>query len=167
MPDTVHIAAPIICPEQQVENAWIDYNGHMNMAFYNVAFDRGVDHFFDLLGIGAAYAASGQGSCFVLEAHVTYLQELKLGDPLRIELQVIAHDHKRIHFFENMFHATDGYLAATSEQMTLHVDLRTRRSAPFPEAVQTSLGRLMATHSKLERPPQLGHVINVPIRPTP
>ena len=34
----------IVCPEQRVEPAWIDYNGHMNMAYYNLAFDRALDH---------------------------------------------------------------------------------------------------------------------------
>lgn len=88
--------APIICPPAQVESDWIDYNGHMNMAFYNVVFDRGLDAIFDLLGVGEAYARTG-GSCFTVEAHVTYIQELNEHDPLRVEYQLLGYDTKRIH----------------------------------------------------------------------
>ena len=38
-----------------VEPDWVDYNGHMNLAFYVLAFDRATDHFYDQLGIGIAY----------------------------------------------------------------------------------------------------------------
>ncbi len=154
--------APLICPEQQVEQDWIDYNGHMNMAFYNVVFDRGVDHLFDLCGIGAEYAASGAGSCFTLEVHVTYIQELMLGDPIRVELQLLDYDSKRMHFFEQMYHAREGYLAATAEQITMHVDMQNRRSAPFPAGALQRIEAFMAAHRGLERPPQVGHVIGIP-----
>jgi acyl-CoA thioester hydrolase len=60
-----------------------------------------------------------------------------------------------------MYHATAGYLAATSEQLALHVDLTTRRSAAFPEAVQTRLGALMTLHGSLERPAQVGRVMGI------
>ena len=162
MTETAQANTPLICPEQRVEQAWIDYNGHMNMAFYNVVFDRGVDHLFDLCGVGADYAAEGVGTCFTLEVHVTYLQELMLGDPIRVELQLLDYDSKRMHFFEQMYHAEEGYLAATSEQITMHVDMQTRRSAPFPAQALQHIEALTAAHRGLQRPPQVGHVIAIP-----
>ena len=60
------VEAPLICPRERVIEDWIDYNGHLNMAYYNVIFDHGVDHFYDLLNVGEAYASSGVGSCFYL-----------------------------------------------------------------------------------------------------
>ncbi len=39
----------------RVEPQWIDYNGHLNMAYYNVLFDRCVDEAYELLGIGQHY----------------------------------------------------------------------------------------------------------------
>jgi acyl-CoA thioester hydrolase len=152
-------AAPITCPIQTVEATWIDYNGHMNMAFYHLAFDRALDHVYDELGIGAAYLQSGGGSCFTAEVHVCYLQELMLGDPLRITFQLLDCDAKRLHFFESMYHAEQGYLAATSEQMALHVDMTSRRTAPFPGPVQSRLHTLLASHRLLERPALAGRVI--------
>ena len=162
MTDTLDSGAPLICPTQQVEEAWIDYNGHMNMAFYNVVFDRGVDHLFDMIGIGTDYAEGGVGSCFTLEVHVSYIQEVGRGDPLRVELQMLDYDSKRLHFFEQMYHATEGYLAATSEQISMHVDMQSRRSAPFPQPAMAKIAAIMDAHRGLERPPQVGHVIAIP-----
>jgi acyl-CoA thioester hydrolase len=153
--------APILCPDQTVETAWIDYNGHMNMAFYNLAFDRALDYVYDRLGIGAEYVSSGGGSCFTAEIHVNYLQELLEGDPIRVTFQLLDWDAKRLHFFEHMYHGRDGYLAATSEQLALHVDMASRRTAPFPAAVQTRLAELMTAHEALPRPPQVGRVMGI------
>jgi acyl-CoA thioester hydrolase len=152
---------PIVCPDQQVEAAWIDYNGHMNMAFYNLAFDRALDHVYDRLGIGADYVRDQGGSCFTAEIHVNYVQELLLGDPIRVTFQLLDWDAKRLHFFESMYHGTEGYLAATSEQLALHVDMSTRRTAPLPATVQAALTAMLAEHAQLPRPAQVGRVIGI------
>ncbi len=116
---------------------------------------------YDDLGIGADYAKTEGGSCFALEVHVTYLQELVLGDPIKVTFQLLNWDAKRVHFFEQMYHADKGYLAATSEQIGLHVDMQERKSKPFPADVQAKLGALMALHENLATPPQVGHVIGI------
>ncbi len=154
-------AAPLICPTRTVEEAWIDYNGHMNMAYYSLVFDQALDHVFDLLGIGAAYVREQQGSCFSMEAHITYLQEVQLGDPLRIEFQLLDWDSKRLHYFERMYHASKGYLAATSEQICMHVDMRSRRSAAFPEAIANDIAALAEAHKHLPKDAQVGHRIGI------
>ncbi len=153
--------APIVCPPERVLEDWIDYNGHLNMAYYNVIFDRGVDHFFDLLNIGADYAASGAGSCFTLEVHLHYIQELKLDDAVEVRLQLLDFDHKRLHFFQEMYHCEQGYLAATSEQITLHVDMNSRRSAAFPASVLAQLDVLFSAHKALPQSERIGHVIGI------
>ena len=89
MPSNPLEPAPLVSPTQTVIEDWIDYNGHLNMAFYNVIFDRAVDHFYDLLGVGAQYAGSGAGSCFTMEIHVHYLNEVSLDDELELHLQLL------------------------------------------------------------------------------
>ncbi len=153
--------SPIVCPSMNVNKEWIDYNGHMNMAYYSLVFDKCVDFVYDDLGIGVDYAKTEGGSCFALEVHVTYLQELVLDDPVKVTFQLLDWDTKRLHFFEQMYHAEDGYLAATSEQIALHVDMGERKSKPLPEAVQTRLDALMGLHEGLAKPPQVGHVIGI------
>jgi acyl-CoA thioester hydrolase len=156
------MAAPFVCPDRRVERAWIDYNGHMNMAYYNLVFDQALDRVFDELGIGAAYVQHGGGSCFTVEIHVTYIQELKLGDPMRLTFQLLDWYEKRLHFFGAMYHAQEGYLAATSEQLSLHVDMNTRKAGPLPPAAQQRIAEMMQAHRHLEVPPQVGHVMRIP-----
>ncbi len=154
--------SPYLCTERRVEPAWIDYNGHMNMAYYNVVFDQALDQVFDELGIGAAYVRDGGGSCFTVEIHVTYEQELKLGDPIRVTFQLLDWDEKRLHFFGEMYHAEAGYLAATSEQMSLHVDMATRKAGPLPVYAQGRITLMMLQHRQLATPAQVGHVMKIP-----
>ena len=158
---TQRLDVPITCPPETVIEDWIDFNGHLNMAFYNVIFDHALDHLYDYLGIGKAYAESGIGSCFTLEAHINYLNELSLGDEVGVKLRLIDCDSKRIHIFEEMYNLEEGYLAATSEQIGVHVDMQTRKSSPFPEEVRISLANLMEEHSLLAKPEQLGHQIGI------
>ena len=153
--------APIICPDQSVEPEWIDYNGHLNMAYYNVLFDRSVDHFYDLLGVGIDYTRAAIGSCFSLEVHVSYLSEITADESVRITLQLLDHDEKRLHFIQQMSKAKSGELAATSEQLALHIDMQARRAAPFPDAVRERIQALSAAHAGLAAPDQVGRVIGI------
>lgn len=153
--------APFRSAPKHVLPEWIDYNGHLNMAYYHVIFDRGVDHFFDYLGVGSVYARSGAGSCFSMEVHVNYLNEVALHDEVEVRLQLLDFDSKRLHFFQEMYHKKEGYLAATSEQLSLHIDMQTRRTAAFPDTVLATLERAMAKHRELPTPPQVGRVIGI------
>ena len=47
--------APFVSSIMRVDPARIDYTGHLNMAYYNVLFDRAVDEAYELLGIGPGY----------------------------------------------------------------------------------------------------------------
>ena len=135
--------APFVSSLMRVEPAWIDYNGHLNMAYYNVLFDRAVDEVFELLGCGADYVKKGF-STFTAEVHVRYLRELKEGDPVRVTFQLLDYDAKRMHYFEQLFHAEEGWVSATSENMSLHVDMAAKKTAPFPAEVTRRLIQMKA-----------------------
>ena len=140
---------------------WIDYNGHMNVAYYVLAFDRATDRIFDYLGIGEAYRRATHHSIFALEAHVTYERELRLGDEFEIATRLIDADRKRLHLFHAMTRATDGELSATIEVMGLHVDMAGPRSAPLPDGAYAKVEALLAEHRLLPPPPQLGRKIGI------
>jgi acyl-CoA thioester hydrolase len=142
-----------------VQPDWIDYNGHMNVAFYVLAFDKATDKLLDHLGLGEAYRRGSNRSIYVLEAHVTYERELKLGEPLTVETQLVDADAKRLHFFHRMTHGSQGYLAATNELLGLHVDLAGPRAMEMPPAARAEIERVLAEHRRLPRPPQLGRQI--------
>lgn len=150
---------PLALYRAAVPPDWIDYNGHMNVAYYVLAFDRGTDRLLDHLGLGGAYRRATSHSMFVLEAHVTYERELKAGDPIAVTTQLIDADHRRLHIFHRLYHESAGYLAATNELLALHVDLAGPRAADMPAIAQTVVARLIAAHRKLPAPPQLGRRI--------
>jgi acyl-CoA thioester hydrolase len=153
--------APFVSSVRQIEPQWIDYNGHFNMAYYNVLFDQAGDETFDAIGLGAAYVKKTNCSFFTLVAHVTYLRELHQGDTVRIETQFLDYDSKRIHYFEQMRHATDGWIAGTSELIVIHVDMNIRKSAPFPPDVLANIKTMHAAHASLPIPAQVGHKIGI------
>lgn len=154
-------AMPFEAPLRKVESQWIDLNGHMNMAYYNLLFDEALDSLFNEIGVGWDYTQQGTGSCFTAEIHVTYVDELKEGDPVRITYQLLDWDEKRLHVFAHMYHGSENYLAATSEQMCIHVDMKTRRAAPMPATAQDNARRIATAHKGLDRPEQVGHVIGI------
>lgn len=156
--------APFVSSTMAVEPQWIDYNGHLNMAYYNVLFDRAVDEAYGLIGIGQAYLKRHKHSTFTAEAHVRYLREIHEGDPVRVTFQLLAYDAKRIHYFEQLFHATEGWVSATSENMTLHVDMTARKVAPFPDSVLRRLAAMRAAHERLPVPEAAGRRIAMPER---
>ena len=142
----------------QVEPDWIDYNGHLNMAYYNVLFDRGVDGAFEAFGLGPDYKEATNHSTFVAEAHVRYERELHAGDRVRVTFRILDHGPKRVHSWQEIVHE-DGWVAATSENMTLHVDLSGPRVAPFPEAVRGRIEAMAKSHAALPRPERAGRPV--------
>ena len=154
--------APFVSSVMEVEPGWIDYNGHMNMAYYNVLFDRAVDEAYELLGIGPAYLQQRRHSTFAAEVHLRYLRELHAGDPVRVTFQLLGHDSKRMHFFEQLFHARESWMSATSENMSLHVDMDARKTVPFPADIAARIAQMQASHAMLPRPEAAGRRIAMP-----
>ena len=58
-----------------------------------------------------------------------------------------------------MLHTSENWVAATSENMTLHVDMAAKKVAPFPESVMGMLARMKAAHAELSRPDGAGRRI--------
>ena len=147
--------------EASVLPEWIDYNGHMNVAYYVLAFDNATDRLLDGLGLGQNYIETFNSSFFVVEAHVNYLAEVVEGTPLRFTIHMLDHDDKRLHFFTRMYHRDEGFLAATSEWLGVHIDMDKRRSSAIPEDRLASLAALKADHEGLPWPEQAGRKIGI------
>jgi acyl-CoA thioester hydrolase len=156
--------APFVSSIMRVEPAWIDYNGHLNMAFYNLLIDRAVDEAFEMVGLGQDYVTERNASYFTAEAHVRYVRELKVQAPVRTSIQLLDYDDKRIRFFCELHHAVEGWLSATSEQLALHVDLATRRVSPWPDDILERLAAMKAAHAALPAPEMAGRGIALKAR---
>jgi len=152
---------PLSLHTETVREAWIDYNGHMNVAYYVLTFDNATDAFFDHIGLDAGYRARTNCTTFAVEGHITYDREVKLGDPLRFTTQLLGFDQKRIHFFHCMYHADEGYLASTTELMSLHVDAVARKTTPLHAEIMDNLAALWETQKQIPRPPQVGRSLSL------
>jgi acyl-CoA thioester hydrolase len=155
------VDTPLCLHRGVIEPEWIDYNGHMNVAYYVLVFDRGTDGFLDYLGMDRAYRQHSGNSTYVLESHITYERELKEGEPYRVTTQLLDWDAKRLHYFERLHREPDGMLAATTEILLTHMDMGSVRAAPMPANLQSNVAAVMRAHGEIPRPPQAGRVIGI------
>ena len=160
LPELV-IRAPLDIHRSTVLPEWVDWNGHMNVAFYGTAFDQASGAFMRNIGLGRRYVDNKLGMTFVLETHVTYDREVRGGAPLRFTTHLLARDAKKVHLFHEMFHAEQSYLAATNEVIVMNIDYATRRSAPWPAPVAERLETLWESHKNLPRPLKAGRVMGL------
>ncbi len=156
--------APFVSSVMRIEPQWIDYNGHLNVAYYNVLFDRAIDEVFELIGLGPDYLKQRGHSTMVAETHVRYLREVHQDTLLRVTVQLLDYDAKRIHFYEELLHATENWLSATCESMTLHVDMTARKVAAFPANVMRALDKMKAAHAVLPWPKGAGRRVAMPAK---
>lgn len=154
------IETPFAAGSAVVLPEWIDNNGHMNVGYYHVAFDQASDPFFEWLGLTPEFRKRTNCSTFALESHLTFVRELREGAPLRVEARLLEFDHKRIHFYSEMFHGTEGWLAATFESLGVYVDMSKRRTTTMPPELLQRLEEVYHAHLSLPKPWQVGHVIS-------
>ena len=154
--------APFRSALMALEPAWIDYNGHLNLAYYHVLFDRGIDGLFDAVGLGEAYRAARGMTTFSVETHVCYLREVPPGSRVSVTSQIVGLDAKRLHVFQEMLHE-DGWRAATLESLSLSIDQsgEAPKAAPFPADVHARIAAMAADHALLPRPDRLGRRISM------
>lgn len=151
----------LVIHRSAVRPDWIDYNGHMNVAYYVLAFDHAVDALFDFVGLTPAYRQQHQVSTFALETHVCYLREVTLGDPLRFEIQMLDVDEKRFHYLNHMYHDETGDLCATAEWISAHMDMTSRRMAPFRPDIAARFAEIWDAHKEMPRPDYAGRTIAI------
>jgi acyl-CoA thioester hydrolase len=158
------IEAPFLVEGLTVLPEWIDTNGHLNIAYYLRAFDLAFDRVYERFGFEHGMITKQQASTFAAEMHLSFKRELFEGMPLRITTQLVAFDAKRCHFLQAMYHAEEGYLAATVEWLILYIDMTQRRVATMPASLQAHLARVLEAHRNLPLPGPVGRGIAIPQR---
>ena len=142
-------AAPLVLHRAIVLPEWVDYNGHMNEAYYVLVFGYTTDAFLDLIGMDAAYRERTRTSLYTVEGHIAYLAEIPLGIDLAVATTLVAADTKRVHLFHEMRRVSDGAMLATYELLTLHVDQKGPRVSPMPAAILGKVNSLAERHRPL------------------
>ena len=162
-----------------VKPEWIDYNGHMNVAYYVLAFDEADDQsMYRRLNLTDSFRQRTQMSTMTAEAHIRYLSEVVEGEVFRCYSQLVDYDTKRWHEIQYMVRGDtpDGDdpflmdptslakedLVATHEVMALSVDLSSRRVSPWHEETLDRLHAVWQEHKQLSKPDWLGKTIGIP-----
>ncbi|PIE14575.1 MAG: thioesterase [Rhodobacterales bacterium] len=151
---------PFTSARMRVEPQWIDYNGHLNMAYYHVLLDRGVDQLWEQLGFGSDYTKRTGHTTFSAEYHIRYLREIHEGDSVRATFQLLDHTDRSFHFYQELIHS-DGWVSAAGEGVGLHIDQSGPRVAPMPDEIHTRFQTLMKDHSALPRPEMVGKPMGI------
>ncbi len=160
LPWTGEIAAPLALFETEVRPDWIDEFGHVNIAHYLTICDHANWAFWNWINAPeGTMEARGGHEYVIVENHVTYLDELALGTPLRVETRLLGHDAKRYILFHHVLKAESGTLAATNEAKVLGFDLRQRRPEPWRPVVAERLALIAEAHAALPIPPEAGRGI--------
>ena len=151
----------LVVHRSAVQPEWIDYNGHMNVAYYLLAFDLALDALFDRIGLTQPYHETHGVSTFALEVHLSYIREVRLEDPLRFEVQMLDLDEKRFHLLIYMVDDRTGDLCAAAEWISAHMDMTSRRMAPFRDDLRVPLERIRDAHRDMPWPDHAGRKIGI------
>jgi carnitine 3-dehydrogenase len=158
--DDAVIEAPLRLHETTALPEWMDYNDRMSESCFLLAFGDSADVFFRYIGIDEAYRAAGH-SLYTSQTHLHHRQEVALGEPLVMTLQVLDLDRRRLHIYHEMRHGETGALIAMAEQLLVHVDMEAGRSADMPEDLHAHVAAIREAHAVLPQPAVVGHPIAI------
>ena len=139
---------PFHISDQTIKKEWIDYNNHMNMAYYVLVFDEVWEIILQKFKMGENSAKTSNMSTMVVETHTTYNNEVKLGDEVEINLTFFDHDKKRLHFKMEMIEKSSKKLSATIEMLSLYIDLKQRKVAEFEQEKIEIMDHFIATNKE-------------------
>ena len=115
----------------KIINEWTDYNGHMNLAFYILVFDKGAEKILSKFKMGEQSAKTTKKSTMAVESHTTYNNEVKENEEVDVHLSYFDHDKKRLHYKLEMYEKSKNILSSTTEVLSLYIDLNIRKVAEF------------------------------------
>ncbi len=115
----------------KIINEWTDYNGHMNLAFYILVFDKGAEKILSKFKMGEQSAKTTKKSTMAVESHTTYNNEVKENEEVDVYLSYFDHDKKRLHYKLEMYEKSKNILSATTEVLSLYIDLNLRKVTEF------------------------------------
>ena len=118
---------------KKIIKEWTDYNAHMNLSYYILVFDLGAEVILSKFKMGEQSAKTTKKSTMVVETHTTYNNEVKEGDEVDVFLSHFDHDNKRLHYKLEMYDKNKNVLSATTEVLSLYIDLSIRKVAELEE----------------------------------
>jgi len=123
----------VLLTTKKIIKEWTDYNNHMNLSYYILVFDKGAEVFLSKFKMGEHSAKTTKKSTMVVETHTTYNNEVKENEYVDVFLTHFNHDKKRLHYKLEMYEKTKNTLSATTEVLSLYIDLNLRKVTEFED----------------------------------
>ncbi|MBI29138.1 MAG: thioesterase [Pelagibacteraceae bacterium] len=139
----------------RVRSEWTDYNGHMNLAYYIHLFDTAWETMLQRFQMGEDSAKLEKKTTFAVESHTTYDQEVRVGEEVDMNLIFIDFDKKRIVYKLEMINKEKKYLAATSEVLSVYVDLSIRKVVEFEKEKASLISEFIENNKNEFKPGEL------------
>ena len=116
---------------EKIIKEWVDYNNHLNMAYYVLIFDQACEVLLEKFKIGAESAKREKRSTMVVETNTKYISEVKEGNEVDTMLTFFDHDKKRLHLKLEIIEKKTKKVSASIEWLSLYVNLETRKVTEF------------------------------------
>jgi acyl-CoA thioester hydrolase len=152
-----------VCLRRTIPTEYLDLNHHMNMRWYVALFDDAGDTLHDHLGLTREFRqASGTGT-MDLEHHTWFINEVMAGSQIGVYARMVARSAKMIHYLMFMVNESTGKVAAHFECVNALVDLRARKTAPYPAEILARIDAMLAEQSRLAWAPPISGAMRVAI----
>jgi acyl-CoA thioester hydrolase len=155
---TTNTFRPIL--QELVRKEWVDFNGHMNDAAYAHVFSISCNKLLEHIGLNSEDSGINIFSIFTLENHICYYRETRIGELLFIKVGIVDYDIKRLHSFFIMENEVNECLA-TSEQLLIGIDMKSRRVAPFPTNILNKITNMFILDQKIDFNYEVGKNISI------
>ena len=116
-----------------VKKEWVDYNSHMNMAYYVLVFDQALEVALEKFKMGESAAKNLNRTTMVVETNTKYLNEVRIGEEVNIHMTHFDHDKKRLHVKMEMIEKSKNQISASMEWISLYIDLGKRKVTEFED----------------------------------
>ena len=134
---------------------WIDYNDHLNDAYYLVIFTKATDTLQNHLGLSLEHIQNTGETLFTVESHLAYVQQIGVGEMVTVTSKILETDTKRMRIFHSMFNDQDELLA-TVEMLLICYNLESQKVTDFSPMMQQSLSLFATEHGPLTWPKNAG-----------
>ena len=132
------LSLPIKVSQGKVKEDWIDYNGHMNMAYYVQCFEESSDFLLEHMDLGYRYAIEEQKGVFVIKCEINYIKEINLHENFIISLEELVCKGKKLIVGLKMLNENNETIA-DYKILNLNVDLETKKSSTFSPKIIAQL----------------------------
>jgi acyl-CoA thioester hydrolase len=155
LPTYDEVAALPAFARMAVPTAFEDLNGHLNIRHYLGIASEGLDESLVEVGILQQWPTVAGSAVFTAEHHLTYLSELRTGDRISVRVRVVGRSDRAAHVLVYLLDDGREKLSYVMEEIFLHIDMATRRTADWPAEVAAQLDERVERDAALPWQPSL------------